>query len=143
MAWLSCLRQKEPQITRLNSILSRGHGQSLCARTFTFEPITTRNTFGYFCRSFLGHDSTPSFLAQQLVAFTQGNATATTLAVLWGSGFLSANIPYVAAMNPLIVDLARTLHPDVADYTALEHQPDILPLWWALGWAPVLVEMVP
>lgn len=58
------------------------------------------------------------------------------MAVLWGWGCLSAivdNIPYVAAMNPLIVDLARTLHPDVADYTALEHQLDILPLWWALG----------
>lgn len=76
------------------------------------------------------------FLAQQLVAVTQGNAAATTLAVLWGSGFLSAivdNIPYVAAMNPLIVDLARTLHPDITDYSELVHQADILPLWWALA----------
>jgi Na+/H+ antiporter NhaD/arsenite permease-like protein len=56
--------------------------------------------------------------------------------VLWGSAILSAivdNIPYVAAMNPLIVDLARSAHPDVADYTTLVHQPDILPLWWALA----------
>jgi Na+/H+ antiporter NhaD/arsenite permease-like protein len=70
------------------------------------------------------------------VAVTQGNAAATTLAVLWGSGLLSAivdNIPYVAAMNPLIVDLARTLHPEVVDYTELVHQADILPLWWALA----------
>ncbi len=76
------------------------------------------------------------FLAQQLVAVTEGNVAATTMAVLWGSGFLSAivdNIPYVAAMNPLIVDLARTLHPDITDHTALVHQPDILPLWWALA----------
>ena len=75
-------------------------------------------------------------LAQQLVAVTEGNVAATTMAVLWGSGFLSAivdNIPYVAAMNPLIVDLARTLHPDITDHTALLHQPDILPLWWALA----------
>ncbi|WP_455242615.1 ArsB/NhaD family transporter [Petrachloros mirabilis] len=76
------------------------------------------------------------FLADQLVAHTRGNLAESTIAVLWGSAFLSAivdNIPYVAAMNPLIVDLARSLHPDVSDYTALVHQPDILPLWWALA----------
>ena len=76
------------------------------------------------------------FLAGQLVSFTQGHPAATTLSVLWGSAILSAivdNIPYVAAMNPLIVDLARSAHPEVADYTTLVHQPDILPLWWALA----------
>lgn len=76
------------------------------------------------------------FLADQLVAHTRGNLGGSTVAVLWGSAFLSAfvdNIPYVAAMNPLIVDLARSLHPDITDYTALVHQPDILPLWWALA----------
>lgn len=75
-------------------------------------------------------------LAHYLVDVTQGNAAGTTMAILWGSGFLSAivdNIPYVAAMNPLIVDLARTLHPDITDYAMLVHQPDILPLWWALA----------
>lgn len=58
------------------------------------------------------------------------------MAVLWGSAMLSAavdNIPYVAAMNPLIVDLARSLHPEITDYTTLVHQPDIIPLWWALA----------
>lgn len=76
------------------------------------------------------------YLADQLVAVTRGNLTATTMTVLWGSALLSAvvdNIPYVAAMNPLIVDLARSLHPEVSDYAALVHQPDILPLWWALA----------
>jgi Na+/H+ antiporter NhaD/arsenite permease-like protein len=76
------------------------------------------------------------YLADQLVHLTRGNMAATTMTVLWGSAFLSAvvdNIPYVAAMNPLIVDLARSLHPEVSDYTALVHQPDILPLWWALA----------
>lgn len=75
-------------------------------------------------------------LADHLVTLTRGNIAGTTFAVLWGSAFLSAiidNIPYVAAMNPLIVDLARSLHPDVPDYTVLVHQPDILPLWWALA----------
>lgn len=75
-------------------------------------------------------------LAAQLVEWTRGNVAGTTFMVLWGSAILSAivdNIPYVAAMNPLIVDLARSLHPDVTDYTQLVHQPDILPLWWALA----------
>lgn len=76
------------------------------------------------------------YLADQLVAVTRGNLTGSTMAVLWGSAILSAvvdNIPYVAAMNPLIVDLARSLHPEVTDYVALVHQPDIIPLWWALA----------
>jgi Na+/H+ antiporter NhaD/arsenite permease-like protein len=75
-------------------------------------------------------------LAGYLVSFAQGNAAGTTFTVLIGSAVLSAivdNIPYVAAMNPLIVDLARSLHPEVADYATLVRQPDILPLWWALA----------
>ncbi len=75
-------------------------------------------------------------LAQELIVVTRGSEIGTTMAVLWGSGVLSAivdNIPYVAAMNPLIVDLARSLHPNVTGYTALVHQPDIIPLWWALA----------
>jgi Na+/H+ antiporter NhaD/arsenite permease-like protein len=76
------------------------------------------------------------YLADQLVTVTTRNLTGSTMAVLWGSAILSAivdNIPYVAAMNPLIVDLARSLHPEIADYATLVHQPDILPLWWALA----------
>jgi Na+/H+ antiporter NhaD/arsenite permease-like protein len=76
------------------------------------------------------------WLADRLVQSAQGNLAMTTFAVLWGSAFLSAiidNIPYVAAMNPLIVDLARSLHPDVTEYALLVRQPDILPLWWALA----------
>lgn len=76
------------------------------------------------------------FLADQLVAHTRGNLAGSTIAVLWGSAILSAivdNIPYVAAMNPLIVDLARSLHPTIEDYATLVHQPDIMPLWWALA----------
>jgi Na+/H+ antiporter NhaD/arsenite permease-like protein len=76
------------------------------------------------------------YLADQLVSLTQGNLAGSTMAVLWGSAMLSAavdNIPYVAAMNPLIVDLARSLHPEISDYAILVHQPDIMPLWWALA----------
>lgn len=76
------------------------------------------------------------FLAERLVHVTEGNMAAATLTVLAGSAILSAfvdNIPYVAAMNPLIVDLARSLHPDITEYSLLVHQPDIIPLWWALA----------
>jgi Na+/H+ antiporter NhaD/arsenite permease-like protein len=76
------------------------------------------------------------YLADHLVTATRGNLAESTMAVLWGSAILSAvvdNIPYVAAMNPLIVDLARSLHPDITDYAVLVHHPDILPLWWALA----------
>jgi Na+/H+ antiporter NhaD/arsenite permease-like protein len=76
------------------------------------------------------------YLADQLVVVAQGNLAGSTMAVLWGSAILSAavdNIPYVAAMNPLIVDLARSLHPGIEDYSVLVHQPDIIPLWWALA----------
>jgi Na+/H+ antiporter NhaD/arsenite permease-like protein len=76
------------------------------------------------------------YLAQQLVAATQGNMAGTAMTVLWGSAIISAvvdNIPYVAAMNPLILDFAASLHPTVTEPMALSHQPDILPLWWALA----------
>jgi Na+/H+ antiporter NhaD/arsenite permease-like protein len=75
-------------------------------------------------------------LAHQLVAYAAGNVAVTTLVVLWASALLSAvvdNIPYVAAMNPLIVDLARASHPEISDYTALVHHPDVVPVWWALA----------
>ena len=75
-------------------------------------------------------------LAADLLSFTEGHLAASALTILWGSALLSAivdNIPYVAAMNPLVVDLARSLHPEIADQTTLVHQPDILPLWWALA----------
>jgi Na+/H+ antiporter NhaD/arsenite permease-like protein len=75
-------------------------------------------------------------LASHLVSFTHGHPAISAMSILWGSAFLSAivdNIPYVAAMNPLVVDLARSLHPEIEDYTALVRQPDIVPLWWALA----------
>ena len=36
-------------------------------------------------------------------------------------------------MNPLIVDLARSLHPEISNYASLVRQSDVLPLWWALA----------
>jgi Na+/H+ antiporter NhaD/arsenite permease-like protein len=75
-------------------------------------------------------------LAAQLVSVTEGHSAWSALSILWGAAFLSAivdNIPFVAAMNPLVVDLARSLHPEISDYTTLVHHPDIMPLWWSLA----------
>jgi Na+/H+ antiporter NhaD/arsenite permease-like protein len=64
--------------------------------------------------------------AHHLLAATGGDPASTALVILWGSAALSAivdNIPFVAAMVPLIKEMAPHLG-------GAEH---ILPLWWALS----------
>ena len=64
-------------------------------------------------------------LSRHLVAASQGSLSAMTMAVLWGSGLLSAlidNIPYTATMIPLLRELA-----------AARHGATIEPVWWALS----------
>jgi Na+/H+ antiporter NhaD/arsenite permease-like protein len=64
--------------------------------------------------------------AQQLMQLTGGDPAMTAITILWGSAILSAivdNIPFVAAMIPLIRDLGPHLGgPE-----------QLLPLWWALS----------
>jgi len=75
-------------------------------------------------------------LAEQALNLTQGNMFATSILVLWFSAFASAiidNIPYVATMNPLIIDMAKSLWPNVADPIALLHKPELMPVWWSLA----------
>jgi Na+/H+ antiporter NhaD/arsenite permease-like protein len=65
--------------------------------------------------------------------------TATTL--LWASGLLSAvvdNIPYVATMSPLVLDMANAVfHGGAADPANLSvatlHHDVLLPVWWSLA----------
>jgi Na+/H+ antiporter NhaD/arsenite permease-like protein len=64
--------------------------------------------------------------AQGLIASTGSDPRATAITILWGSAILSAivdNIPFVAAMIPLIRELAPHLG-------GAEH---VMPLWWALS----------
>src|SRR5438128_1630822 len=64
--------------------------------------------------------------AQQLMAATGGDPTLTAIAILWGSAILSAivdNIPFVAAMIPLI----RELGPHFGG------PEQLVPLGWALS----------
>jgi Na+/H+ antiporter NhaD/arsenite permease-like protein len=64
--------------------------------------------------------------AQQLMQLTGGDPAMTAITILWGSAILSAivdNIPFVAAMIPLIRDLGPHLGgPE-----------QLLPQWWALS----------
>ncbi|MBI5100401.1 MAG: ArsB/NhaD family transporter [Nitrospirae bacterium] len=75
------------------------------------------------------------WMSLQILDLTQGNMFATSMVVMWFSAFASAivdNIPYVATMNPLIVDMARQLWPDLSGVQLLQH-PDLMPLWWSLA----------
>lgn len=75
------------------------------------------------------------WLSLQILEMTQGNMLATSMIIMWFSAFASAivdNIPYVATMNPLIVDMARQLWPNLSGVQLLQH-PDLMPLWWSLA----------
>ncbi len=75
------------------------------------------------------------WLSVKLLALTHGNLFGTSMAVLWFSAFASAfvdNIPYVATMNPLIIDMAKQLWPDLSG-AALLHNQGLMPVWWSLA----------
>lgn len=64
-------------------------------------------------------------MAEWLLNVTNGNAQATSMIILWGSGILSGiidNIPYTATMAPLLYQIQVT---EGAAYT--------YPLWWCLA----------
>lgn len=74
-------------------------------------------------------------MSQKVLDLTQGNMFATSMFILWFSAIASAvvdNIPYVATMNPLIVDMAKGLWPDETELELLHHV-DLLPVWWSLA----------
>jgi Na+/H+ antiporter NhaD/arsenite permease-like protein len=76
-----------------------------------------------------------SWMSVKMLEFTQGNFLGTSMIVLWFSAFASAfidNIPYVATMNPLIINMAHQLWPDLQGTALLQH-PDLMPLWWSLA----------
>lgn len=72
----------------------------------------------------LEHMGVIRIMAEYLLTLTGGDATITTITVLWGSAVFSAivdNIPFVATMIPLIKDIG-----------AIAGIP-LTPLWWALA----------
>lgn len=75
------------------------------------------------------------WMSLKMLAITQGNLFGTSMLLLWFSAIASAivdNIPYVATMNPLIIDMASQLWPDKEGLSLLQH-PDLMPLWWSLA----------
>jgi len=75
------------------------------------------------------------WMSLKMLGITQGNLFGTSMLLLWFSAIASAivdNIPYVATMNPLIIDMASQLWPGEEGMTLLQH-PDLMPLWWSLA----------
>ncbi len=75
------------------------------------------------------------WLSIQMLDLTGGNLFATSMLIMWFSAFASAivdNIPYVATMNPLVIDMAKQLWPDKTGLDLLQH-PDLMPVWWSLA----------
>jgi Na+/H+ antiporter NhaD/arsenite permease-like protein len=75
------------------------------------------------------------WMAIEVLKITEGNLLGTSMIVLWFSAFASAfidNIPYVATMNPLIIDMAKQLWPNLSGLDLLHH-PDLMPMWWSLA----------
>ncbi|HEB76754.1 MAG TPA: hypothetical protein ENJ04_10405 [Nitrospirae bacterium] len=74
-------------------------------------------------------------MSMKMLDLTQGNLFATSMIVMWFSAIASAivdNIPYVATMNPLIIDMAKQMWPQEAGLALLRH-PDLMPVWWSLA----------
>jgi Na+/H+ antiporter NhaD/arsenite permease-like protein len=75
------------------------------------------------------------WMSIKVLEITQGNLFGTSMVILWFSAFASAfidNIPYVATMNPLVIDMAKQLWPNVTGLDLLHH-PDLMPIWWSLA----------
>lgn len=75
------------------------------------------------------------WLSSQMLQLTQGNLFATSMLVLWFSAIASAivdNIPYVATMNPLIIDMAKQLWPHETGLQLIQHA-ELMPIWWSLA----------
>ena len=75
------------------------------------------------------------WMSLKVLEITQGNLFAASMVVMWFSAFASAivdNIPYVATMNPLIINMAKELWPGLSGIQLLQH-PDLIPLWWSLA----------
>ncbi len=75
------------------------------------------------------------WMSMKVLDITHGNMFATSMLVMWFSAFASAfvdNIPYVATMNPLIIDMAKQIWPNLHGLQLLHH-PELMPLWWSLA----------
>jgi len=75
------------------------------------------------------------WMSAQAIALTHGDLFGTSMLVMWFSAFASSiidNIPFVATMNPLVIDMAHQLWPDRAGPELLNHVA-LMPVWWSLA----------
>lgn len=75
------------------------------------------------------------WMSLKMLDLTQGNLFATSMLIMWFSAIASAivdNIPYVATMNPLVIDMAKELWPHEDGIALLQHA-ELMPVWWSLA----------
>jgi len=75
-------------------------------------------------------------LAELLLARAEHGMSGPTVALLWISATASGlvdNIPFVAALNPMLADVARDLATPGMSETAALHTPTMMALWWSLA----------
>ncbi len=75
------------------------------------------------------------WMSIKILNLTQGNLFATSMVLMWFSAVASAivdNIPYVATMNPLVIDMAGQIWPHETGRALLQH-PELMPVWWSLA----------
>jgi Na+/H+ antiporter NhaD/arsenite permease-like protein len=76
-----------------------------------------------------------NLMSQWMLRLTHGHFFATSMILLWFSAFASGvvdNIPYVATMNPLVIDMAKGIWPGMSGHELLHHA-DLMPIWWSLA----------
>jgi Na+/H+ antiporter NhaD/arsenite permease-like protein len=73
-------------------------------------------------------------MATMVVKATGDNMLTASTVILWFSAIASAiidNIPFVATMNPLIIDMGKQLWPQTPQDVLTHGQ--LMPVWWALS----------
>jgi len=73
-------------------------------------------------------------MADAVIKATGSNMLFASTIILWFSAVASAfidNIPFVATMNPLLLDMGKALWPGV--HIDVVNQTTMLPVWWALS----------
>jgi Na+/H+ antiporter NhaD/arsenite permease-like protein len=73
-------------------------------------------------------------MADTVIKATGNNMLFASTVILWFSAVASAfidNIPFVATMNPLLLDMGKELWPSVN--IDVVNQTTMLPVWWALS----------
>ncbi|UCH33772.1 MAG: ArsB/NhaD family transporter [Armatimonadota bacterium] len=75
-------------------------------------------------------------ITRWLLALAERSIAVTAIVLLWVSAGLSGvvdNIPFVATVNPMLLELAPGLAPPGANIAEVVRGPQMMPLWWSLA----------